>query len=320
MPAILRVWQELDAEQAVLYARSLKSLRETDLEHGGWNSTVPCHTVLRECLKTLWILREIWLVVCGYVIEPVVCVGVQCRKTWCFYDKFWLRRSFLIQRCSKFDVSHPGFGPLIDTGIPRNNGINMPKTQGEKECSKFRVPNAGRTPVCQKKDLFVTVLLLEDTPAVLSLGKLCQDHRYTYHWTSGQKPRLIKNGSNINCNTANYVPFVVLGLSTSSSTSSSPTSPTSLSQETVTPTEHPTSTRSEIMSEEVRGIPSQEPAETENPNKWQRGCFRKLVAWSARKAAGVQGQPGRCKCSWTPRRFQFFSWVTFRAASKSGIG
>ena len=31
--------------------------------------------------------------------------------------------------------------------------------------------------------LFVTVMLLEDIPAVLSLGKLCEDHGYTYHWT-----------------------------------------------------------------------------------------------------------------------------------------
>ena len=37
-------------------------------------------------------------------------------------------------------------------------------------------------------DLFVTVMLLEDTPAVLSLGKLCEDHGYNYHWTSGQNP------------------------------------------------------------------------------------------------------------------------------------
>ena len=41
-------------------------------------------------------------------------------------------------------------------------------------------------------DLFVTVMLLEDTPAVLSLGKLCEDHGYSYHWTIGQKPHLIK--------------------------------------------------------------------------------------------------------------------------------
>ena len=28
-------------------------------------------------------------------------------------------------------------------------------------------------------DLFVTVMLLDKTPAVLSLGKLCEDHGYT---------------------------------------------------------------------------------------------------------------------------------------------
>ena len=43
-------------------------------------------------------------------------------------------------------------------------------------------------------DSFVTVLLLEETPAVLSLWKLCEDHGYTYHWSSGQKPHLTKKG------------------------------------------------------------------------------------------------------------------------------
>ena len=78
-------------------------------------------------------------------------------------------------------------------------------------------------------DFFVTVMLFEDTPAVLSHGKLCEDHGYSYHWTSGQKPQLIKNGRRITCNTANYVPIVVPGLSTDSSSSAAPTSPTSLS-------------------------------------------------------------------------------------------
>ena len=41
-------------------------------------------------------------------------------------------------------------------------------------------------------DLFVTVMLLEETPAVLSLGKLCEDHGYTFYWKSGQKPHLTK--------------------------------------------------------------------------------------------------------------------------------
>ena len=85
--------------------------------------------------------------------------------------------------------------------------------------------------------LFVKVMLLVDTPAVLSLWTLYDDHGYTYHWTSGQKPHLSKNGKKISCNTWNYVPFVVPGLWTSSSTSSPPTSSTSSSQETVIGTE-----------------------------------------------------------------------------------
>ena len=43
-------------------------------------------------------------------------------------------------------------------------------------------------------DLFATVVLLEETRAVLSLGMLCEDHGYTHHWTSGQKPHLTQNG------------------------------------------------------------------------------------------------------------------------------
>ena len=41
-------------------------------------------------------------------------------------------------------------------------------------------------------DLFVTVISLENTPAVHSLGKLCEHHGYSYHWTTGQKPHLTK--------------------------------------------------------------------------------------------------------------------------------
>ena len=64
--------------------------------------------------------------------------------------------------------------------------------------------------------------------------KLCEDDGYTYHWISGQKPHLIRNGKRIVCNISNYVPFVVPGLSTSSSsTTPSPTSPSSLSQDSV---------------------------------------------------------------------------------------
>ena len=58
-------------------------------------------------------------------------------------------------------------------------------------------------------DLFVTVQLLEETPAVLSLGKLCEDHGYSYEWVCGQKPRLTKEGKTLVCKTDNFVPLVV---------------------------------------------------------------------------------------------------------------
>ena len=73
-------------------------------------------------------------------------------------------------------------------------------------------------------NLFVTVQLLEETLAVLSLGKLCEDHGYSYEWVSGQKPRLTKEGKTILCKTDNFVPLVVPGLSTISGSNSSPTS------------------------------------------------------------------------------------------------
>ena len=79
-------------------------------------------------------------------------------------------------------------------------------------------------------DIFLTMKVLENTPAVLSLGKLCDENGYSYEWINGQKPHLIKNGIRIICNTQNFVPIVVPGLSSSSSGSSS-TSRTFMRQE-----------------------------------------------------------------------------------------
>ena len=70
-------------------------------------------------------------------------------------------------------------------------------------------------------DIFLTLKVLENTPPVLSLGKLCDENGYSYDWINGQKPHLIKNGIRIICNTENFVPIVVPGLSSSSSASSS---------------------------------------------------------------------------------------------------
>ena len=92
---------------------------------------------------------------------------------------------------------------------------------------------------------FLTVTVLENTPAVLSLGKLCDENGYSYEWINGQKPHLIKNRIRIQGNTENFVPIVVPGLSTSSSSSSHPsTSMTPTGQES----NHPTSSSSSSTS------------------------------------------------------------------------
>ena len=80
-------------------------------------------------------------------------------------------------------------------------------------------------------DVYLTMKVLENTPAVLSLGKLCDENGYSYEWINGQKAHLIKNGFRIPCNTENFVPIVVPGLSNSSSRSDSSTSRTLSRQE-----------------------------------------------------------------------------------------
>ena len=70
-------------------------------------------------------------------------------------------------------------------------------------------------------DIFLTMKVLENTPSVLSLGKLCDENGYSYERINGQNPHLIKDGIRIICNTENFVPVVVPGLTSSFSTSSS---------------------------------------------------------------------------------------------------
>ena len=43
----------------------------------------------------------------------------------------------------------------------------------------------------KESDIFLTMKVLENTPAVLSLGKLCDENGYSYEWINGQKPHLI---------------------------------------------------------------------------------------------------------------------------------
>ena len=97
-------------------------------------------------------------------------------------------------------------------------------------------------------DIFLTTKVIENTPAALSLGKLCDGNGYSYEWINGQKPHCIKNGFRIPCNKENFVPIVVPGLSSSSSGSSS-TLRTSMKQESHSSSSSSTSSSSPTASE-----------------------------------------------------------------------
>ena len=87
--------------------------------------------------------------------------------------------------------------------------------------------SSGELETLKKSRSTITVVTesLEDTLVVLSPGKLCKEHGYTCEWPSGPEPRLTKHGIHTLCRTGNFVPLVVPGLSSSSSTASSSTSP-----------------------------------------------------------------------------------------------
>ena len=143
-----------------------------------------------------------------------------------------------------------------------------------KSCSPTTVTTANgevqtheeATVYVKELDIFLTMKVLENTPAVLSLGKLCDENGYSYECITGQKPHLIENGIRIQCNTANVVAIVVLGLSTSSS-SSLPSStsmtlsrqeidhPKSSSSSSTSPTMTSSTVSSESVARQVRGDP-----------------------------------------------------------------
>ena len=108
-------------------------------------------------------------------------------------------------------------------------------------------------------EIFLTMKVLDNTPAVLSLGKLCDENGYSYERIHGQKPHLIKDGIRIICNTENFVPIVVPGLSSSSSGSDSSTSKTLSRQES-----HSSSSSSSPSSPTVGEIPVREREDATN--------------------------------------------------------
>ena len=109
--------------------------------------------------------------------------------------------------------------------------------------------------------IFWTMKVLENTPVVSSIGKLCDENGYSYQCINGHKPHLIKNGFRMQCDTENFVPIVVPGLSASSSSSSHPsTSMTPSRQES----HHPTSSTSSSSSPTTTASSDSETRERED--------------------------------------------------------
>ena len=114
--------------------------------------------------------------------------------------------------------------------------------------------------------------VLENTPAVLSLGKFCDENGYSFEWINGQRPHLIKDGIRTICNTENFVPIVVLGL-TSSSSGSSSISRTPMKQES-----HSSSSSSSSPSSPTVGeIPVREREDVLSVTFLQCQCLIRLV-------------------------------------------
>ena len=173
---------------------------------------------------------------------------------------------------------------------------------------------------------------LEETPAVLSLEKLCDGHGYTYHWTSVQKttshPKLQEHQlqfcdfCTIRCPwVCRRVPLLHHHLLLQHLHRRRLWSARKIQQQKEVRL---------FMCEESRGSPLHGSVANENTKTWGRRRFTKwIIAWSAGLATGIQREFGCSKCScwvtgkpiaWTSRHFGFFSSITTGAASKSGIG
>ena len=117
-------------------------------------------------------------------------------------------------------------------------------------------------------DMFLTMKVLENTPAVLSLGKLCDENGYSYEWVDGQKPHLIKNWIRIPCNTENFVLIVVPGLSSSScgssSTSKTPSRQESHSSSSSSSSSSPTVSEIQIREREDATVSNTSPVPVSN--------------------------------------------------------
>ena len=87
-------------------------------------------------------------------------------------------------------VSDSGASTELETVTTSRSPMTVKTANGEVR------PNEEATVYVRELDIFLTMKVLEDTPAVLSLGKLCDKHGFSYEWINGQKTHLKKWCSN----------------------------------------------------------------------------------------------------------------------------
>ena len=86
-----------------------------------------------------------------------------------------------MQMISEKDLNDGEMGTLTKSCSP----TTVITTNGEKQTHEEA------TVYVKELDIFLNMKVLDNTPAVLSLGKLFDENGYSYEWINGQKPHLI---------------------------------------------------------------------------------------------------------------------------------
>jgi hypothetical protein len=126
----------------------------------------------------------------------------------------------------KFDPAQCGSSlegsKLADTGCPADLiGLNdmtvgdVERIEAAAEPICFSTANgpvwAGSTLPLQGVSLLeeINPYVMEQTPAVLSIGRRCMLHGYSFHWPASKSPYFVKpDGEKIVCDVHSYVPYI----------------------------------------------------------------------------------------------------------------
>ena len=165
-------------------------------------------------------------------------------------------------------------------------------------------------------------------PVVLSLGRIFEDTDIHISGPMVKNHVSSKNGLRIQCSTENFVPIVVLGLSTTSSSSSSSATPTSLPQESTGSVPIPASFDSERADEQERRSPVPDPTKNPKPNKIEDHEPERVTPSSSEIPEWLREFSGwkRSRTLWSQRPWaqwvtrELFPWTLFGLTKTSGNG